>query len=828
VINKGNNDAECLPREDKDGKCRVLDGIVDMGAYEYSGNLIPPTAHTGEASSITERSATLKGTLNPNGFDTRYHFEFGTTTAYGQVSPTINAGSGSASLSPANIRVRLWPNTTYHYRLSATNGCQTVYGVDRTFTTLPLPPSATTMPATAVNAAEPTLNGKLNPNGKSSTYYFEYGTTTALGSVTSTKSAGSGTNELDVFDAITGVSQNTLYHYRLVAQNNSGISYGADQTFTTAISLGNTLHVPKEYPSIQDALNAANEGDTVLVADGTYKGMGNKNLTFKGKSITLKSENGPENCIIDCEGEGRGLSFGSDDGPNTEVSGFTITNGYASNGGGIHICNSSSTVSNCLITNNTATGFNGGGIYADGSECDCRITNCTIANNKAYNYGGGLFSEATGGMVTVTHCTITNNVAHIFGGGIYCDYKSDANFVDCTISDNIAVYGGGGIYYYYAYVHFNRCLIQRNKAVNAGSWGGGIHFESYRDYGDTNTFTNCIVTGNAAGYGGGFYLLFASPIITNCTVIGNLAYSDGGGVTFCEDSSPNIWNSIFWENTPDELYVYSGAPEIHYTNIEGGYSGTGNIDSDPLFVGNGDYHLTSNPIVSPSINTGVDYAPGLPSADKDENARIIDGRPDMGSYEYEKLSPSATTIAATDLTGTSAVIRGSVNPRGAQTQFYFQYGTTNAYGYISPYIVAGAETESIPVNCLLSGLRSATTYHYRVVAKNENFTVYGNDLTFTTGFTSVVYVNKDDNTCGGNDPCYTTIQTAINGASSGSAIKVTGGTYTEIFTLNQAKMLTLQGGWNSAFTTQKPGSTIIKAPKASQGSLTLQNVLVKP
>ena len=262
--------------------------------------------------------------------------------------------------------------------------------------------------------------------------------------------------------------------------------------------------------------------------------------------------------------------------------------------------------------------------------------------------------------------------------------------------------------------------------------------------------------------------------------------------------------------------------------LKEGYSGTATIDSDPLFVGNGDYHLTPNPTVSPCINTGFDYAPGLPSTDKDENARIIDGKPDMGAYEYENLPPSATTIAATGLTGTSAVLQGSVNARGAQTQFYFQYGTTTAYGYVSPYTDAGAETESSTVNCPLSGLRSATTYHNRIVAINENFTVYGNDLTFTTGFTSVVYVNRDDNTCGGNDPCYTTIQTAINAAPSGSAIKVAGGIYTEAFTLNQAKMLTLQGGWNSAFTTQSPGSTIIKAPKASQGSLTLQNVLVKP
>jgi pectin methylesterase-like acyl-CoA thioesterase len=92
----------------------------------------------------------------------------------------------------------------------------------------------------------------------------------------------------------------------------------------------------------------------------------------------------------------------------------------------------------------------------------------------------------------------------------------------------------------------------------------------------------------------------------------------------------------------------------------------------------------------------------------------------------------------------------------------------------------------------------------------------------------MLFVNKDNATCNGNSPCYTSIQEAMNAASSGSAIKIAQGSYTESIVLNELKSLTLQGGWDSSFTTQTSNTTFIKAPKANQGSLTLQVVTIKP
>ena len=138
------------------------------------------------------------------------------------------------------------------------------------------------------------------------------------------------------------------------------------------------------FNTIQEGIDEALAGDTVVVADGTYAGEGNKNLDFEGKAITVSSENGPEACIIDCQGDGRGFFFHLGEGQESVVFGFTIANGQQSNGGGAIYCDSvSPAISNCIIRHNAANtaGSGGGGIY-----CYCSaptITNCMFTGNTA-------------------------------------------------------------------------------------------------------------------------------------------------------------------------------------------------------------------------------------------------------------------------------------------------------------------------------------------------------------------------------------------------------------------------------------------------------------
>jgi hypothetical protein len=133
-----------------------------------------------------------------------------------------------------------------------------------------------------------------------------------------------------------------------------------EDSFT--IEVAGTINIPEDYPTIQEGIDAAYSGGKVMVADGIYTGVGNRDLDFHGKAITLQSENGPENCIVDCEFEGRGFYFHSGEDSASVVQGFTIRNGNADKGGGIYCEWSSPTIKGNIITENTASS-DGGGIY---------------------------------------------------------------------------------------------------------------------------------------------------------------------------------------------------------------------------------------------------------------------------------------------------------------------------------------------------------------------------------------------------------------------------------------------------------------------------------
>ena len=124
-----------------------------------------------------------------------------------------------------------------------------------------------------------------------------------------------------------------------------------------------TYNVPGDADTIQAALDLCVDGDMVIVGDGTWTGVGNKDLNFAGKAIILRSENGPGACIIDCENSDRAFHFQTGDSPASEVDGFTIINGSVAantSGGGIYCYDSSPTIKNCIISDSRAG--RGGGL----------------------------------------------------------------------------------------------------------------------------------------------------------------------------------------------------------------------------------------------------------------------------------------------------------------------------------------------------------------------------------------------------------------------------------------------------------------------------------
>jgi hypothetical protein len=191
-----------------------------------------PAVTTGNASKVTASTATLNGKVNPNGEATTYAFDWGTTPAYGQQTTPATAGADSTSKAVSAAISGLSPGTTYHFRATATNASGTTVGSDQTFTTF-APPTASTGQATSVSNSSAVVNAVINPQGRTTSYYFQYGTTIGYGTQTSPGGAGGGTGNVAVHSSLTELLPNTLYHYRVVAHNSAGTTTGGDATFTT-------------------------------------------------------------------------------------------------------------------------------------------------------------------------------------------------------------------------------------------------------------------------------------------------------------------------------------------------------------------------------------------------------------------------------------------------------------------------------------------------------------------------------------------------------------------------------------------------------------------
>ena len=411
------------------------------------------------------------------------------------------------------------------------------------------------------------------------------------------------------------------------AAGNSPVTVSA----ATVVYAQGWLHVPEEFLTIQAAIDAAHSGDTVIVADGTYRGDGNRDINFT-KPITVRSENGPENCIIDCQGthvlKHRGFFLGGD--PNTILDGFTITNGYHDDGGAIYIAYFvRPVITNCIIKGNTA-GDEGGGIHIASYAC-AKLTNCVFSENTAGNSGGAM---STQGRVIAINSTFTSNSAGK-GGGIY-DLYGYPTFINCTLSGNRADLGGG------LYTH-----------------------ESH------SKLTNCNIIGNIAKIGGGIY--FDDDTKLTCTNCIFWANSDSKGT----GEQSQIWAT-------DTIYIN----QCCIQGWAGGYgevSGTGNIGDDPCFAEegywdanetpadanddfwvDGDYHLksqagrwdaneerwTKDDVTSPCIDTGNPMGPIGP--EPFPNGGIINIGAYGGTAEASKSyfdKPPCETIVAGDVNG---------------------------------------------------------------------------------------------------------------------------------------------------------------------------------
>jgi len=254
-----------------------------------------PTVTTGLPNSVGNTTASLSGTVNPNGVATTFTFEFGTSTAFGSITTPTSAGAGTSPLSVTANLSGLAPNTTYFYRLVATNSSGvTSTGIVRSFRTTGTasPPVALTGAASAITTSGATLNGQVNPRGSQTAYTFEYGTSTAFGSLTPVVALDNADALEPVSATLTGLAPNTTYFYRTVATNAAGTTAGPVSAFSTGpggvpvVATGAATGVTATSATLNGTVNANGSQTAYTFEYGTTNAFGSISAVESAGSVS--------------------------------------------------------------------------------------------------------------------------------------------------------------------------------------------------------------------------------------------------------------------------------------------------------------------------------------------------------------------------------------------------------------------------------------------------------------------------------------------------------------------------------------------------------------
>jgi subtilisin family serine protease len=474
------------------------------------------------------------------------------------------------------------------------------------------------------------------------------------------------------------------------------------------------------FDAIQEAVNVASNGMTVLVTNGTYWGEGNYNINPQGKAIRIISwNNDPTNTIVNSLGYGPVFTLNSGETTNTVIKGLgiTVTLSDCSDGDcdfehALVLSNASPKIESCLIYDGQLNGIHCvsgsspvirdctmsrflNGVWCEGGA-SLRIENCTVLySDYRGNFECDFKRSRTGIYVELNSGLYITNVvvSGCQGRGIVVKNCPNAVITDTDVSGC-----GGGMTFDASSPRTERCIVENNQARNHylyKNWyaaetnlfplgeedytevidedenGGGILLLR----GSSPLMVNCLVVSNRTwaedpkfpetklvpdyGLGGGFYIgSGCSPTGVNCTVADNHANTRGGGLSSFQ--SPFLRNMIFWGNTSSNaaivdaarvstvgvfpnLHCRSGSINIWYSDIQYGYpTAVLSTTNDPLFIGGGDYHLSSSN--SPCYNKGTFYLAPLLDLDGRERPTAYPDRVDMGCYEYGATLPAPEAI----------------------------------------------------------------------------------------------------------------------------------------------------------------------------------------
>ena len=696
----------------------------------------PPTVTTGTASAVTQTSAKLGASVNPNGAEvSECKLEYGTSTSYSS-STTCNPapGSGSSPVAVSAAITGLAANTTYHFRITATNTGGTSYGSDQTFKTLPNPPTVTTGTASAVTQTSATLGASVNPNGgEASECKLEYGTSTSYGSSTSCNPApGSGSSPVAVSAAITGLTANTAYHYRITATNAGGTSYGSDQAFKTlpnppTVTTGTASAVTQTSATLGASVNPnGGEASECKLEYGTSTSYGSSTSCSPAPgsgstpvpvsaAITGLAANTTYHFRITATNAG-GTSYGTDQTFTTLPNAPTVTTGTAS-----------------AVTQTSAT--LGASVNPNGGE----VSECKLEYGTSTSYGSSTscspapgsgsspvpVSAAITGLAanTTYHFRITATNA---GGTSQGSDQTLTTLPDPTVATGTA------------------SAVTQTTATLGGSVNpnGGAVGECELEYGTSTSYSSSTTCNPAPGSGSSAVPVTApaTGLAANTTYHFRIVASNAGGTSYGNDQT--------FTTLPDPPTVATGtASAVTQTTATLGGSVNPNgaeVSECELEYGTSTSYGAST-TCNPAPGSGSSAVPvtapatGL-AANTAYHFRITAtnaGGTSYGSDQTFTTLPNPPTVAtgtASAITQTSATLGASVNPNGGEvSECKLEYGTSTSYGSSTTCNPApGSGSSPVPITAPATGLAANTIYHFRVVASNAGGTSKGSDQTFTT------------------------------------------------------------------------------------------------
>ncbi len=695
-----------------------------------------PVATTGTASPVTPVGATLNATVNPSGQPTSYHFEWGTNTNYGNLTPSASAGSDSHDHSVSANITGLTPSTPYHFRIVASNATGMTQGGDGTFTTLAAnqPPHITypTPNVTSVSGTAVTLNAFVDPEGvATNTIQFDWtpdplvGTVYQHTNVAAVPSSLSGDSANHTVTAsLTGLTAGTTYHFRAHAVNANGTGTGADQTFVAEAPPTATTDAATNVIDVQATLNGRVSAPATTTTgvtghfewgtDTTYGSTtGDVGVTADGNNHSVSADlsnltPGTTYHYRLVATNGESTVNGADATFTTKKKPDVVTDPATS------VTPTSATLNGTVNPNGLATSY----------QFEYDTVNPPVAHTGTTSAGSGTTvqpaSTAVTGLAPGTTYFFRISATSAANGGT----PSNGSILSFTTPASAAASTGPAT------------SIDSTAATLNGTVTPGGQDTSYRfEYGLSNIYDHTTPVVDA---GNGSATQSVSAAITGLTastlyhfhvVATNPSGTfDGGDNTFTTAA-----NGTPLAFTKPATLVTPASATLNATVNPQGSSTQAQFLWGPTTSYGFSTPLTN--VGSDSTNHALSAALTRLTAGQTYHYQVV-ATNTAGSVAGDDLTftaaaaPTATTKPASNVDAFTATLNGAINPQGSETTFHFEWATSTAYGNNTPEDTLPADTATHNVSATLAGLEQGQVYHFRVVATNAGGTSNGADMTF--------------------------------------------------------------------------------------------------